>query len=265
MDFPAELRLCLYEHVIGSYVWTSAENDFTTVPQQLRNFRLSKNYFIMRDPLGLPPPAPACANILRISRTVNAEAVRVVWESTWKHFCTLRHLAQALLLSIPPPYNWLRRLSISFFNYQYLDLLGMRSTPTNGFAPLGISPYRARLRPIARIPTLIYLNLHFTLFERGTDNPRTLTFYDPWPILSVQPATFGRTEWISCQKVFVDWFFTLAFDAIRDVPHITFSGHVKDSTRLKWEHIFIDEKRRRNTHVLTQKALAITSIPRNDL
>jgi hypothetical protein len=43
---------------------------------------------------------------------------------------------------------------------------------------------------------------------------------------------------VSCQMLFVHWYLTLAYAHIVFVPRITFSGHVKRSTRARWGAIF---------------------------
>jgi hypothetical protein len=46
---------------------------------------------------------------------------------------------------------------------------------------------------------------------------------------------------ISCQKIFFDWLFPMALVYLKNIPHLTFFGYVKHSTREKWEATFVDE------------------------
>lgn len=67
------------------------------------------------------------------------------------------------------------------------------------------------------------------------------------PLAPYLDPFISQVQWsnqrdITCQKILVDWFLTLALAYIRHVPHISISGYVKNSTSAKWEAIFEDER-----------------------
>jgi hypothetical protein len=117
---------------------------------------------------------------------------------------------------------------------------------------------------------LYYTNLEYCLFlgflfHEGTeeDLQTTVSIRELCQLPSLQCVDFRfahpsdpmpNSEWLleetkmiySCQKAFVDWFFTVALEHLRhchDV-HFSISGCVKDSTRRKWEGVFEDENLR---------------------
>jgi hypothetical protein len=89
---------------------------------------------------------------------------------------------------------------------------------------------------LANFPMLEHLSFHFHILPPKQIDNEVVYSRDPW--LRADPE---RTE-VSCQKAFVNVFLTLALEHIRHIPKITLSGHVKDSTRRKWESILRDEK-----------------------
>jgi hypothetical protein len=105
---------------------------------------------------------------------------------------------------------------------------------------------------IPELPSLQYLNFHFQ-----TSLPfwgqSAYDSHDPWLRVGI---AVGTTR-VSCQKVFVDWFFTLAFDSLRHVPLVSYSGHIKDSTRRKWDKIFQDERDEKRVHGFSREITGI--------
>jgi hypothetical protein len=69
---------------------------------------------------------------------------------------------------------------------------------------------------------------------------------------------------VSCQKTFVDWFLTLAFDDLRHIPILTYSGHIKNSTRQKWDKI-LHEERHGKVHDSSREIEGIQSTPLQNL
>jgi hypothetical protein len=103
---------------------------------------------------------------------------------------------------------------------------------------------------ITNIMTLKYLNLHFQV------SPPDAQHADPWESRYVAE--------VSCQKTLVDWILTAALTQIVHVPKITLSGHVKDSTRRKWEPI-LEDAWRGVKHDMTIPMAGILSVPQAQL
>jgi hypothetical protein len=128
----------------------------------------------------------------------------------------------------------------------YLKFLGYTSKYRTSFVsePNGAAP----IELLSGIQTLACLNFHFQVIRAHSEymvsrRRRYLdwTSADPWSAISSREDK--AIDHVSCQKVVVDWFFTMALTYLKSVPRITLSGDVKQSTRLKWEHILTDEHR----------------------
>ena len=76
---------------------------------------------------------------------------------------------------------------------------------------------------------------------------------------------FSGTKEVSCQKTFVDWFFMLAWEDVRQIPRVTFSGHVKNSTREKWEDMFKANTKEKLKLEFGEEITAIQATPWQDL
>jgi hypothetical protein len=166
----------------------------------------------------------------------------------------------------PTVYESLTRLFLSFSNAQYLELLGMRDGGHDGFAAIQV-PY-ADISVVQTLPALVYLNFHFSAYWRARDvaeDAPPLSYSDPWEETSFDAFGGVIGVIISCQKVFVDWFFTLALHKIRGINHISFTGDVKRSTRTRWELIFENERQVRGSYDMTHDIALIESTPRNKL
>jgi hypothetical protein len=174
-------------------------------------------------------------NIQFASTQVRAEIRKFTITSTIPHFQDFRTLTYV----IPRLQGkWLRRISLGFPNSVYFKFLGFNDQR------LVMSPRKAPIHVLGKIPTLTRLDFHFQVslprqykwvHNRGY---RWCSSLDPWAH-SLQPH---HIELISCQKTLLDWFFTLALEALRGIQCVTMSGHVKHSTRAKWKAILHDER-----------------------
>ena len=212
------------------------------------------------DPNGDIPPPPIALGL--INRLVRTEFQHVLRGGTTKHF----HDVQTLTKLLPVfrqriPLNALRHISLGFSNREYFRLLGVplalgpRSYDANNSAPIDA---------LRNLPSLTSLHFHFQVhWPRSTG--REIFNHDPWAVLN----TGHPNSKVSCQKQIVDWIFTLALPRLRPIPlrpiaQITFSGHVKHSTRTEWERIFMDE-RRGYLHDMTARINAIIATPNREL
>jgi hypothetical protein len=82
------------------------------------------------------------------------------------------------------------------------------------------------------------LNLYFQIAPSDMAGAGAIALMDPLPL--VQNGTWSDPD-ISCQRILVNWFLTLAFAHIHQILRITLSDHIKDSVRAKWEAIFQNE------------------------
>ncbi|KAF1847203.1 uncharacterized protein K460DRAFT_363310 [Cucurbitaria berberidis CBS 394.84] len=191
--------------------------------------------------------------LLSINKHIRKIAEDLIWGSSTKHFNSMHILINAMpwLLAMES-YHALNHVSLSLLNREYLGLVGFEGKPGVGFAPLRYD--LGKLEHLTDLPSLSRLHLQFQV-TRGLMNANGYATIDPWSLVRrrARPIT-------SCQKVFVDWFFTLAYDRLRNVPKVTFSGHVKNSVRSKWEKIF-GEPRQSPRHDMSSEIAKIRSTP----
>jgi hypothetical protein len=172
-------------------------------------------------------------NLLLVNREIRYETQRLIWQSSSKHFqdiCTLATMVPRLQ-SITS-YNTLRHISLSFTNIEYFQFIGFVAGSETACSPYR-SPFNFHLEDLARLPNLHHLHSHFEIRRPLEYADDTYCVHDPWWMVGSRSSKVN-----SCQKTLVDWFFTLAYQSLQNVPKITFSGHVKDSTRRKWDDIF---------------------------
>jgi hypothetical protein len=142
----------------------------------------------------------------------------------------------------------------------WFRFLGIGSQVRLGFDPVRLE----ELEGVSRLKELD--TLHHLHFKSETSPPfynnRLLKSHDPWHRIS---GGFQElTKHVSCQKTFVDWFLTLAFDDLRHIPILTYSGHIKDSTRQKWDKIFYEE-RHGKVHDFSREIECIQTTPWQNL
>jgi hypothetical protein len=108
-------------------------------------------------------------------------------------------------------------------------------------------PHASHIQDLQKIGTLEQLNLHFQITPPREDvvggylysGPVHWTGHDPW---NARGTVRSQSE-VACQKDVVDWILTLALPYLRGIPSITLSGHIKNSTRAKWERMFANERK----------------------
>jgi hypothetical protein len=183
-----------------------------------------------------------------VSRQVRAEFLDFAKKSTTLHFQEYLTLIEMIphLQS-----NELRRISLGFSNSVWFDFLGFMKSPTHNphAAQMQVpqAPYAPYIQVLQTIGTLEQLNLHFQVTpprEYVVDGylysgPVHWTGHDPWNHCG---SVWFQKE-VACQRDVVDWILTLALPYLRGISSITLSGHIKDSTRAKWERIFADERK----------------------
>ena len=230
LDLPYEIRALIYEYITGPYVWPRLADR----GQSLEIFgqsmwQYSQGHQYMCNPGGHRPPN--LSNIQFVSKQIRTEFHKIAMTSTTPHF-----LHSSTLVDVVPFLhgNWLHRISLGFPNYFYFYFLGFDSDRRMRHSS------QAPIQILRKIPTLTHLDLHFQVSRYANtphENHIHSTSHDPWNLWA-----HNRTNEISCQKVLLDWFFTIALETLRGIRFVTMSGHVKYSTRAKWEAIFDDER-----------------------
>ncbi|KAF2874270.1 hypothetical protein BDV95DRAFT_328274 [Massariosphaeria phaeospora] len=260
MDLPPELRCRVYETMIGEYVWPGIDIITSDISSLGCRVEFSEKLLYFWDPTRNRPlfQQHSPATLRLASRAIQEEWTKTAWESSTKHFLSSSWIENLIPKMRSIPYNTLRRISLGFDNSDYLEALGLKANSQDGFA---LKPHHrwmsdnGCLELLSNIRTLYHLQLHFRIFPPGHPDIYLYPWGDPW---GVRDET-GYSE-ASCQKAFLDWFFTLALEHLRKIPRVTFSGHVKNSTRRKWEAIFEDE-RRGTRHAMTDVIKAIKATP----
>jgi len=232
LDLPYEIRALIYEHITGSYIWPRLADG----GQGLEIFgqsiwQQSKGYQYMCNPGGHRPPN--LSNIQYVSKQVRTEFRKIAVTSTTPHF-----LHYSTLVDVVPFLhgNWLRRISLGFPNYFYFHFLGF-NVPHPRIQDLSQTP----IQILRQIPTLTHLDLHFQVSRPARKQHGNIIHYtshDPWNL-----SAHNTKNEICCQKVLLDWFFTIALETLRGIRFVSMSGHVKHITRAKWEAIFDDERK----------------------
>lgn len=253
LDLPIEIRIMVYEKIIGSYVWP---RKLAQRPDKVGSFHVespkprgtnlehrTKSSQYWHDPIGARLPQSSAMPL--VSRQVRDEFAKVLWQNTTKHFNCPADFGFGDLILDAYKFNFCRRVSLGYNNAQYLGLVGL-FVQGNGLRLSNISS----IRVITNIMTLKYLNLHFQV------SPPDAQHADPWESRYVAE--------VSCQKTLVDWILTAALTQIVHVPKITLSGHVKDSTRRKWEPI-LEDAWRGVKHDMTIPMAGILSVPQAQL
>ena len=199
-------------------------------------------------------------SLLLVSRQFSFEFQKMLWESTVKRYTRLHTMGASipLLQSVKSTtgFNTLSRLALSMSNSQLFRLLGFRSSWKRGFKPCTSSGE-------VTLDILTNLNLDHLHFDfQIPNNPfsdGTLHINDPWR--HVHDVLCKKA---SCQRKFVDLFFVLAFDRLRNVPKVTFSGYFKESNSKTWEDI-LTVSRRTLDYDVASKVSTIMSMPADKL
>jgi hypothetical protein len=249
MKLPKELCLCVYEYVVGPRICPVTK----LVPDGDGGERTV---------VGLRKgPGPDAFHTLRqVCKAIFQEAHKVFLGSPYKHFgdlegfITIVHMES---LSAHTGTNMLNRISLGLDNTEYCGILGLllRPGPFEGYG----SPQsrRSLIEQLVELPALMHLNLDFRV-DQPVDS-----YSDPFTMYATRNGDFSRSP--SCQKIFVDWYLTLAFQYLRKVRRVTLSGHIKNSTRTKWMAIFKNERSGKMNYDLTDEISQIVSTPRDQL
>ncbi|KAI4630190.1 hypothetical protein J4E80_001123 [Alternaria sp. BMP 0032] len=174
-----------------------------------------------------------------VSKAFSSEAQKTIWGSTIKRFGNIATLTRTIPHLDAIPFNTLRRVSLTFSDCEYLRLLGYKTTAELAFAPLAAEKANS-LSVLTSINSIEYLDLRFQAplpFRFLGDKLHPVTQFKLDPVVML------------CQKVWVEWLLTLLYEQFaqrydegENVPMVSVSGDVKNSTRWEWESIWKDFK-----------------------
>ena len=270
MDLPRELRFMVFEASVGPILWpdhrasgeseaaldvgrrthdavpASQHDQKETWPRgisigapRLRD-KVSCNHPLSNRPYGSTRVATRWIKaLLLVSKVFSFEAQKTIWESTTKRFGNIATLTKTIPHLDALPFNTLRRVSLNFSDRGYLRLLGYKTTADLAFSQLPAEKANS-LSVLTSINSIDYLDLHFQAplpFQFFDDRMHSVTQFKLDPVV------------ILCQKLWAEWFLTLLYEKFAqghaeksNVPMVSVSGDVKNSTRWEWEPVWRDFK-----------------------
>ncbi|KAI4715161.1 hypothetical protein J4E89_000848 [Alternaria sp. Ai002NY15] len=199
--------------------------------------------------------------LLLVSKTLSLEARKTIWETTTKKFGNMATLTRTIPHLSTHAFNTLRRVSLNYSDRAYLRLLGYKTTAELAFAQLPAEKANS-LSVLTSINSIDYLDLHFQAplpFQFFDDRMHSITQFKLDPVVNL------------CQKLWAEWFLTLLYERFAqgyaengNVPMVSVSGDVKNSTRWEWEPVWRDFKHgiRRD---FSSKAAEIKATPATQL
>ncbi|KAI1546881.1 hypothetical protein PtrSN001C_002669, partial [Pyrenophora tritici-repentis] len=244
LDLPAELRANICLQSLGPVVVPDRiaarwhYKDRLTLGSGL-SIGDSNRFGITRDPDIESPNL----SILRVNKQIHQEAREVAMRDTTKRFSFLRGLRTGPHTSV----NRIFRAAVNFPpDPKFLRKVQLEMTAAQYFAFIGYVPKKED--PFARTRTT------FVSFS-ALQNFRNLATLDfrfispkhpsaKCPFVVIYDRMFPLEH--SCQKKWIDLFFTLAFDTLRTLITsrpitVTTSGCIKTSSKVYWEHVFNDK------------------------
>ncbi|KAF2449514.1 hypothetical protein P171DRAFT_480593 [Karstenula rhodostoma CBS 690.94] len=234
------------ENQITWYKLNGKHFNFSALPGELRNLLYAAS-------LG-PGTDDPNTQILFVNRQIHNEAAWV-WASSTKSLSLSSSFTKFNDGSIQglPRLLSLERLRLELSAACYFELIGIH--PQRGAPFAELEKDSKPIIPLKEIPDLKQLDLWFI----DTTHPDAQC---PWGALARQQ---GISAGHSCQKIWIDWFFTFAFEyLIAKKVCITMGGCIPDSVRAKWEPIF-NKAQNGNTRDMVARRAAIRQAKPDDL
>ena len=239
LHLPGELRVQIYLQIVGPILLPDVENSRVVLGRGLvlGNAHATCQY---RDPDIEPPNL----TLLRVSKQVHAEALMVAHRDTFKRLrmfsSSVAEIQPGLLYpqlirplrSSAPHKDFLRNIQLEMSAACYFASIDVQ--PEFG-TPLKIRPGNFRLVTLAGFPALRRLDCRFI-------SPKHPDAVCPWATQTGQSQHGAH----SCQKVWIEWFFAMAFQRLKALEQpgrpiaFSLSGCVKTSTREKWHYLLND-------------------------
>jgi hypothetical protein len=149
------------------------------------------------------------------------------------------------------PVASIRRIALGLPNNAYFKILGISIESRHGVTQMAQAA-NLPMHVLSGRKTLKSLELSFYIAQSGI-----YTSVDPF----FPRRRLGVQFEIYCQKKIVDWMLTLMHAYVRHIPRITLSGHVKNSTRTKWEAIYDDERKDISRDLSPALQVILSSVP----
>ncbi|KAF1965680.1 hypothetical protein BU23DRAFT_604019 [Bimuria novae-zelandiae CBS 107.79] len=233
MDLPLEMRELIYLQILGGGIVlpkvdgnrVTMDNGLTIGPKDRTGFK--------RDPDIAPPYLP----FLQVRRQIYEEAKKTIWTAATKRFHATSDLNG---FSIPIIHHYghpqaLNRIQLEFSAALYFQLVGIRPRFGAPFGNFVADPRALTFAQLKALETVQHLDFRFI-------SPKHPKAADPWDTLY---RAWADTTVHSCQKEWIDWFFTFALEQLcgwntnaNTKLKITMSGCIKDFTRTKWARNF---------------------------
>jgi hypothetical protein len=234
LDLPLELREAIYLQAIGPVVVPDIYDGRVILGQGL-TYGHAKRPGRNRD-YDIEKPNMA---IMRVNKQVHAEATLIANRDTFKRFRMVRHPWS--LTAVTSPKVTMPTIITAIHNHAphpaFLRNMQLEMSAAYYFMSIGIYPRSGR--PFARqwshfsIDTLQY----FPVLQR-----LDVSFLSPKHPDAICPWETHNPNAHSCQKIWIDWFFTLGWDTLQRLSsrgrvRFSLSGCVKTSSKVYWERV----------------------------
>lgn len=238
LNLPAELRDAIYLQVLGPVLVPDIHASQTVFGRGL-SYNRAKGGQKTRDPnIDAPNMAMMCIN-----RQVKMEILQVATRDCQKRLRMVglhgrdtaqrspiysgTHIARRWLSSAPYT-GFFRKLQLEMSAAAAFELIGIKPTLLDPWAG---ATGEFSLSDLGHFTALKQLDFSFL-------GPKHEDAVCPWAVICARDQ-FGEH---SCQKLWIDWFFTLGWEVLNDLRHhnkirFTLSGCVKISSRQYWERV----------------------------
>ncbi|KAF2173355.1 hypothetical protein M409DRAFT_15640 [Zasmidium cellare ATCC 36951] len=249
LGLPAELRDGVYENLIPQDVYpvTYAHGIVPFGHGSERLLQCPQQRYRKHDPTHKIVPQPDIA-VVGTCRQLKSEVDRFLEIETSKCFTEPSNLNQFIhKLGDPDKFNNFSHVELDFSHRDYMHFFKVEVPPfpqmSDKFGKVGAPDLAATLRDLPHIKSI---TLRFT-------SPFDAMMYDPFGYtgeyrndLDWYHDWHGNREQdgfaTSCQKTIVDWILTFAKEYVQHIPEIKLAGAIKNSTKMKWDLIFKEEK-----------------------
>ncbi|EFQ91642.1 hypothetical protein PTT_11456 [Pyrenophora teres f. teres 0-1] len=267
LELPAELRVNIYLQSVGPVVvpdriggeWDYNDRLTLGTGQSIGD---TKRPGITRDP-DIPSPN---LSIFRVNKQIYHEAREVAICDTTKRFSCLRglrtgprtsanHVFEAAVNYSPDP-KFLRNAQLEMTAAQYFAFIGF--VPMTGAPFARASTDYVSIRSLHNFKNLTTLDFRFI----SPKHPSAIC-----PFACIQSRRTPPQH--SCQKKWIDLFFTLAFNSLRTLITgksitITTSGCIKTSSKNYWEYVLNDKREDHTAEIKNMEKLARKKKKHND-
>jgi hypothetical protein len=245
MHLPLELRESIYLQIIGPIILPDIHRSKVVLGAGLISYDKSDESKMRRDP-DIDNPN---MRILRVSRQLRTEATMVAYRDTFKRLRNIGSKVDSTFIPRTPISSIANALRTSSPHASFLRNIQLEMSATQYCAFISLKPKRGDpLASTNRQGALHINNIRLFAGLQRLDfrfiSPKHPEASCPWSALSPHGRGIGEH---SCQKVWIEWFFVLAYARLRALSssqpiRYTLSGCVKTSTRQYWEQVLNDNR-----------------------